>query len=80
LLVILIVQKRPATEAPISQVESAKKATGAGTNWEIFRFDWGALAECTGIFDGTAQHQEPWRGQSIQFEEILRRLIHMRII
>jgi hypothetical protein len=38
-LLILILQKRPATEAPSSQVESAEKATVAGANWEIFRFD-----------------------------------------
>jgi hypothetical protein len=38
-LVIIIVQKRPATEAFNSQVESAQKTTTTGANWEIFGFD-----------------------------------------
>ena len=41
-LLITIVQKRPATEALNSQVESAQKTTSTGANWEIFGFDWGA--------------------------------------
>ena len=38
-LVVLFVQKRPATEALTSHFESVQKATIAGTIWEIFRFD-----------------------------------------
>jgi hypothetical protein len=43
-LLIVLVQTRPATEASNSRVESAQKTTAAGTNWEIFGFDWGAEA------------------------------------
>jgi hypothetical protein len=39
LLIILVVQKRPATEGLTSHFESVQKATIAGTIWEIFRFD-----------------------------------------
>jgi hypothetical protein len=38
-LVILVAQKRPATEGLTSHFESVQKATIAGTIWEIFRFD-----------------------------------------
>jgi hypothetical protein len=43
-VVVVVVQTRPATEASNSRVESAQKTTAAGTNWEIFGFDWGAEA------------------------------------
>jgi len=36
LLVVLVVQDRPATEAARSHRESAQKTTFAGANWEIF--------------------------------------------
>jgi hypothetical protein len=38
-LLIIIVQKRPATEALNSPVESAQKTTSTGANWEIFGFE-----------------------------------------
>jgi hypothetical protein len=38
-LIIIVVQKRPATEALNSQVESAQKTTSTGANWEIFGFE-----------------------------------------
>jgi hypothetical protein len=38
-LIVIVVQKRPATEALNSQVESAQKTTSTGANWEIFGFE-----------------------------------------
>jgi hypothetical protein len=49
-LVVLVVQKRPATEALNSRFESAQKTTAGGANWERFGFDCGAVAKCTAIF------------------------------
>jgi hypothetical protein len=38
-LVVLFVQKRPATEALNSRVESDQKTAMAAVNWEILGFD-----------------------------------------
>jgi hypothetical protein len=57
-LLFSLVQERPATEVPNSRSESAQKTTTEGTIWEIFGFDWGRLANCTGIFPGGGSGKE----------------------
>jgi hypothetical protein len=62
-LLILIVQKRPATEVPNSRFESAQKTTTAGANWEIFRFDCGDIVKRTGIFVAVSREKSAWTGR-----------------
>jgi hypothetical protein len=47
ILVIFVIQKRPATERCTRHLELVQKTTGRDTIWEILRFECGAIATST---------------------------------
>ena len=62
ILVVLVIQKRPATERRTRHLESVQKTTESDTIWEFLRFECGAIAACTDV-RAQAVKETDYRGE-----------------